>query len=147
MDRRAWIIVLIVIGVALAVVVGLLGARGKGGTTTTTAMTANESLCTSLTALETSTMALTSLDPSTATKSQYQSGVSTVKSDWSQVVADAKTVASTSMSSLDAAWNSFASAVQSVPGSASVSTSLQDVSTQGKALVTTVQSTFSSLGC
>jgi len=124
----------------------LLGARGKGGSSTTSA-SANQSLCASLSGLETSTKALTSLDPQTASKSDYESAVSSVQSDWSQVTTDAKTVASDTMATLDDAWNSFDAALKSVPGSASVATLLQDVSTQGHALATTTETTISALSC
>ena len=70
------------------------------------------SLCSSLTSLESSTKSLTSLDPKTASKSHYQSAVSTVQSDWNQVASDAKDVASASMSQLDSAWGDFSSAVR-----------------------------------
>ncbi len=148
MDKRAGIIVIIVVGVALAVVIGLLGARGGGtGTTTTSPATAQASLCTSLDGLETAAKGLTSLDPSTASKSDYQSALTGVQTAWSQVTADASTVASTTLDTLDSSWDSFTTAVKSVPGSASLSTSLADVSTQGKALISTTQTTLSGLSC
>jgi hypothetical protein len=147
MSKTAGIIVIILVGVALAVVIGLLGARGGTGTTTTSAAGAQASLCTSLTGLETATKALTGLDPSTASESDYQSAVTGVQTAWSQVEADASTAASSTMSTLDSAWDSFDAAVKAVPGSASVSTSLADVSTQGKALVSTTQTTLSGLSC
>ncbi len=147
MDKRAGIILIIVVGVALAVVIGLLGARGGTGTTTTSAASAQASLCTSLDGLETAAKGLTSLDLSTATKSDYQSALTGVQTAWSQVTADASTVASTTLDTLDSSWNSFATAVKNVPGSASVSTSLADVSTQGQALISTTQTTLSGLTC
>ena len=62
-------------------------------------------------------------------------------------MADAKTVASTSMSALDDAWTSFNSAVKAVPDSDSVSESLQAISSQAKALISTAETTLNDLKC
>ena len=78
MSRRAWIIVLIVLGVAAAIALGLLGHKNS----TPSQAQAQQTFCSSLSTLESSVKALTSLDPSTASKSDYQSAVDTIQSDW-----------------------------------------------------------------
>jgi len=142
MRTRTWVIVLIVVGVGLAILIGLLGTVGKE-----TQAEAQQNLCSSLGSLDTSITNLTSLDPMTASQSDYQSAVSGIQDDWNQVKDDASDLHSINTSTLEGAWNSFAQAVQSVPSDASVGTAVQDVSQSANQLVTTVQSTASGLNC
>ena len=142
MNRRTWMIVLIAVGAGLAVVVGLLGARGKGRSTATWSASATQSLCASLNGLGTSTKELTSLDPQTASKSDYQSAVSNVQSDWTQVTTERQDRRERHhRPHAGRHLEQLRRGRESEPGSASVATSLEDVSTQAQALVTTTQTT------
>ena len=144
MSRRNWIFVLVGVGVVAAILIGVLGARGGSGSSSADAQ---QNLCSSLDSLESSTKALTGLSPQTASRSDYQSAVDQIQSDWGQVTSDASDVASATMSTLDGAWNTFTQAVQAVPSDASVSSAVQNVTTQAQALVATTQSTLTSLQC
>jgi len=131
-----------VVGVGLAVLIGVLGTRGQE-----TQAEGEQNLCSSLASLETSTKDLTGLDASTASKSDYQSAVSEVDTDWDEVKTNAQDLATIDTSMLDSAWDDFTQAVQSVPSDASVSDALQDVSHSGQELVSTTQSTINGLSC
>jgi hypothetical protein len=144
MGKHPVLILLVAVGVGLAVLVGLAGARGSGGTSSESAQA---NLCSSLNSLESSTQALVSLSPQSASKDDYQSAVATVKSDWQAVADDAGDVASATMSTLDSAWDTFQQAVDDVPSDATVSGAIGDVQTAGKALVSTTKSTISGVGC
>jgi hypothetical protein len=147
MTRRNWILIAVAVGIGAAILIGIFGGRGGNNSSSTSSTTAQQSLCTSLDSHESATKSLTGLSPQSASKSDYQNAVTSIQNDWKQVQTDASAVASSTMSTLTASWDAFSQAVQSVPGSASVSTSLQDVQTQGQALVTTTQSTLTSLSC
>ena len=136
------LIIVLAVGVGIAVLIGLAGARGSSGSVSSQA-----SLCSSLTSLESSVTDVTALDPSTASKSDYQSAVSTVQEDWTAVVVAAKGTASTTMSTLNSAWDSFESSVKAVPSDASVNDAITSVQTSGQALVATTKSTLTGFGC
>jgi hypothetical protein len=140
--RTRWIIVLVGAGVALAILIGVLGTRNEPSKTEATS-----SLCASLNSLESSVKSLTSLDTSTATKSEYQSDVSAVESDWDHVKSDAQAVQNAPTGDLDSAWDSFESAVKDVPNDASVSDALNEVSQSAQELASTAQTTASSVNC
>jgi hypothetical protein len=142
MTRTRWILVLVGAGVALAILIGVLGTRNQPSKAE-----AASTLCASVKTLQSSVKSLTSLDPSTASKSQYQSDVSAVQSDWNQVKTDFQDVQNASSGELDSAWDSFSSAVKNVPNDASVSDALNDISQSAQGLVSAAQSTESSLSC
>ena len=139
--ERKWIYILVGVGVAAAIVIGVLGARGNSEEN------AVQNLCSSLTSLEASTENLTSLSPQSASKDDYNSAVSDVQDDWDSVKSDAQDVKSASTDAIDSAWDSFEQAIENVPSDASVSDALEDISQQGQALVSTAQSTISELSC
>jgi hypothetical protein len=139
--ERKWIYVLVGVGVAAAIVIGILGARGNSEEN------AVDDLCSSLSSLQSSTQNLTSLDPQSASKDDYESAVSEVEDDWDSVKSDAQDVKSASTGAIDSAWDSFEQTVENVPNDASVSDALQDIQAQGQALVSTTQSTISELSC
>jgi hypothetical protein len=147
------ILVLVAIGVAAAVVIGLLGARGgSSGSGSTDAQAqaqeqaqTEQAFCSSLASLRSATGTLTDLDPQKASKSDYQQALAAVQSNWQLVNAQAKALKNTSIDSLEQAWTEFDSAVNSVPSGASVSESLQAISSQAKALIAATES--SGLGC
>ena len=143
MSRRAWIIVLIALGVAAAIVLGLLGQKNS----TPSQAQAQQTFCSSLSTLESSVKALTSLDPSTASKSDYQSAVDTIQSDWDQTKSDASDLKNITTTDLDNAWNSFKSSVDNVPSDASVSDALGSVKSSADTFATTVQSTLTGPDC
>ena len=62
-----------------------------------------------------------------------------MQSDWSQVAIAAHGAASSTMSTLDSAWDSFEPAVKAVPSDASVSDAISSVQQSGQALVSTDQ--------
>ena len=132
MSRRNWIFLLVAVGVVAAILIGVLGARGGSGSSSADAQ---QNLCSSLDSLESSTKALTSLSPQTASRSDYQSAVDQIQSDWGQVTSDASD------------WSTFSQSVQAVRSEASVSSAVQNVTTQAQALVATSQSTLTSLQC
>jgi hypothetical protein len=143
MSRNVWIAILVVAGVAGAIVIGIWATSGGGESQAD----AQQAFCSSLSTLESSVEALTSLDPTSASKSDYQSAVSTIESDWDQVKSDASNLASIDMSTLDSAWDSFKSAVDDVPDDASVSDALSDVKSSADSLVSTVKSTLTGPDC
>ena len=142
MSRRAWIIVLIAVGVGASVLIGIWAVSKEDSQAN-----AQASFCSSLDSLESSVQALVALDPSTASQDDYQSDVSQIENDWDQVKSDASDLASIDMSTLDSAWDSFKSAVDDVPDDASVSDALSDVKSAADSLVSTVQSTLTGPDC
>ena len=142
MSRMWWIIILVGVGIAAAVAIGVLGTRNEPSKTD-----AVSTLCGSLKNLETSVKSLTGLDPSTATKTEYQTDVQAVQDDWATVKSDAQNVQNAQMGSLDDAWDSFDSAVKNVPNDASVSDALNSITASAQTLVSTAESTAASLSC
>jgi len=142
MSRMWWIVVFVGAGVGLAVLIGVLGTRNEPSKAE-----AASGLCSSLSSLDSSVKSLTSLDPSTASKSQYDSAVSTVQSDWNQVKSDAQAVQNAPTGDLDSAWSSFESAVKNVPNDDSVSDALSAVTQSADQLASTAQSTAASINC
>jgi hypothetical protein len=142
MSRTRWIIVLVAVGVALAILLGVIGTRNEPSKAE-----AASGLCSSLKSLDSSVKSLTSLDPGTATKSDYDSAVSAVQNDWSQVKSDAQAVQNAPMGDLDSAWSSFESTVKNVPSDDSVSAALDAVTQSADQLASTAQSTASSINC
>ena len=142
MSRRMWWIVgLVVVGVGLAVLIGVLGTRNEESKTE-----AVSNLCTSLQGLDTAVKNLTSL-PSSASKSEYQTDVNTVEDDWNQVKSDAQDVENAPTGDLDSAWDSFESAVKNVPNDSSVSDAVNSITQSANQLVSTAQSTASDVNC
>jgi len=142
MHKRTWIIILVVVGVGLAVLIGVLGTRGQE-----TQAEAEQNMCSSLASVDTATKNLTGLDPSTASKDEYQSAVSDVQDEWNDVESDAEDLHSINTSELDSAWDDFTQSVQNVPSDASGSDALQDVSQSAQALISTTESTINGLNC
>jgi len=143
MSRRVWIAIVVVAAIVAAILIGYFATRDSGPSQAE----AQQSFCTSLSTLDSSVQALTSLDPKSASKSDYQSAVSTIETNWDQVKTDASDLASIDQSTLDSAWDSFKSAVDAVPSDASVSDALNDVKTSAQSLGTTVKSTLTGPDC
>jgi len=141
--NRRGITILVVIGVAAAILIGLWAAN-RGGESQADAQ---QAFCSSLSSLDSSVEALTNLDPTSASQSDYQSAVSTIENDWDQVKSDASDLASIDVSTLDDAWDSFKSAVDDVPDDASVSDALSDVKSSADSLVSTTKSTLTGPDC
>jgi hypothetical protein len=142
-SQHKLLIAVLAIGVATAVLIGLAGARGSSGNSVSSQAT----LCGSLSNLESSVSDLTSLDPSSASMSDYESAVATVQADWAEVTIAAHGSASSTMSTLDSAWDSFDAAVKGIPSDASVNDAISSVQQSGEALVSTTKSTLSGAGC
>ena len=144
MNRRGWLVVLIAGGIGLAILIGVLGTRNEESTTTPEAAA---SLCSSLQSLGSSLNTLTSVDPATATKSEFNSDVDAVQSDWNAVKGDAEDVKNASMGSLESAWNDFDNAVKSVPDNATVSSAVNDITQAAVDFKSAAQSTAASVNC
>ena len=142
MNRRG-ITILVVVGVAAAILIGIWAASRDGESQAD----AQQAFCSSLSTLDSSVEALTNLEPTSASQSDYESAVSTIESDWDQVKTDASDLASIDMSTLDDAWDSFTSAVDNVPDDASVSDALSDVKSSADSLVSTTKSTLTGPDC
>lgn len=142
MSRRAWFIVMAAAGVGILILIGVLSTRGGESQAT-----AQDNFCSSLNALKGSINDLTSLSPSTASKSDYQSDVDAIQSDWDQVKSDASDLTNVTTSQLDDSWDSFKSAVDDVPSDASVTDALNDVKSSAQTLASSVTSTLSGPDC
>lgn len=142
MNRRTWIIVLLAGGVAIAVVIGLLGNRGDDSQAN-----AQGTFCSSLSSLESSVSNLTGLSPTSASKDDYESAVSDVESDWDDVKSAASDVVEADQSTLDSAWDDFKSAVDDVPDDASVSDALGAISQAASSLLSTTKATLTGPDC
>jgi len=142
MSRLAWILVLVGAGVALAILIGVLGTRNEQ-----TKTEAASSLCSSLNTLEESIQALTKIDPSSATSSDVQSDLAAVEINWSQVQSDFNATQNAPSGPLEDAWSSFTSAIKDIPNASSVSDAVNSVSSAAQELVSAAQSTASSIDC
>ena len=141
MRRRGWII-LLAVGVALAVVIGIL-ATGGGESRTE----AEQNLCGALAGFESTASELKSLDPATASQDEFQTLVSDLENGWTRVESDAREVVSVDMSTLEKSWDEFEQAVESVPSGAKASDAIDDVSQAAQSLASTTKSTIGSLDC
>ncbi len=135
MSKKAVIITLVLVGVALAIVLGLVANSQSH---------AEKQYCNSLDSLESSLTTLTSLNPSTASKDAVQSDIDAIQSDWSAVKSDASKLSSNNQQALDSAWDSFQSAVSDLAGG---SGSTEDVQNAAKGLESAVQSSADSYDC
>lgn len=142
MSRNTWIIAAVASGIVAAVVIGLLGNLAGESQAD-----ARQSFCSSLSTLQGSITSLTSLSPTTSSKSDYQSAVDAIQSDWDQVKSDASDLKDVTMSQLDDAWDSFESTVQDVPDDASVSDALNSVGSAATSFASTVSSTLTGPDC
>jgi hypothetical protein len=142
MSRGGWVALLVVVGIGLAVLVGVLGTRNEPDKAE-----AASSLCSSLKTLESSITSLTSLDPSTASKSDAQNDVNAIQSDWNAVQSDAQDVQNASTGDLDIAWSSFESAVKSASSASSAQDYLNTVDQSAQQLESAAKATASSLSC
>jgi hypothetical protein len=143
MRGRAWVIGLVAVGIAIAVAIGIAGIAGKDQQTQTQAQ---ESLCSSLSSLEGSVRGLTSLGTSSSLD-DIQSAVSAIRSNWDQVVADAREVGSGVASDLDDAWTTFTQSLARLPSAGSLDEAVAAVAQSAQQLVQTADSTVASLGC
>ena len=145
MSRKWWIVILVAaVAVGAAILIGWLVTRNDNNSESKTE--AVSSLCTSLQALDTSVKSLTSL-PSTASKSEYQTAVTAIQTDWNTVKTDAQAVQSAPTGDLDSAWNDFTAALKNVPNDSSVSSAVSDITQSADALVSAAQSTASQINC
>jgi len=141
-SRLGWILVLVGVGVALAILIGVLATRNEQ-----TKTEAASSLCSSLNTLQESVKALTNINPSSATSSDVQSDLAAVESNWAQVQSDFNAVQNAPSGPLEDAWSSFTSAIKDIPNASSVSDAVNSVSSAAQQLVSAAQSTASSIDC
>jgi len=144
MSRRGWIIVLIVAGVALAILIGVLGTRNEPSQTKAEALPA---LCSSLQGFQSSLKTLTGLDPSTATTSELTTDIGNVQTAWGAVKASAQDVQNASMGDLDSAWDNFTNSLKNITSAGSLSDAVTSVTQSAQQLASTAQSTAASVNC
>lgn len=142
MTRTLWLILLGCVLAGGAVLIGILGNRGGESQAS-----AQQAFCSSVSTLKGSVDDLTGLSPTSASKSDYQSAVDTVQSDWDAVKSDASDLKDVTMSQLSSDWDSFESAVQAVPDDASVSDALDGIGSAAKTLASSASSTLSGPDC
>lgn len=142
MTKTLWLIVLGAVLAGGAVLVGVLGNRGG-----TSQADARQAFCSSVSTLQGSIGGLTGLSPTSASKSDYQSAVDTVQSDWDSVKSATSDLANVTTSQLSSDWDSFESAVQAIPDDSSVSAALDGIKSATQALATSVSSTLSGPDC
>jgi hypothetical protein len=149
MSKMTWIIVLVVVGIALAVVVGVLGTRNEPSTSSSSSKTeAVTQLCTSVQNLSSTLKGLANIDPSTITSTEIQTDITSVENAWSQVQTSAAAVPDAPTGDLTTAWNGLVSAVTAVPSASSISDAVSSVKTAAEGVVTAAKSTQSQLaGC
>ena len=144
MSRMCWIIILVAAGVGLAVVIGILGTRNEPSGPSKTE--AASSLCGSLKSLEGSVKNLAGLSGSSS-KAEYQADVTAVQNDWNQVQSDFQAVQNAPSGDLDSAWNSFSSAIKSVPNDSSVQDAVSSITQSADQLLSAAETTASQINC
>jgi outer membrane murein-binding lipoprotein Lpp len=142
MTRALWLIVIGGVLAGGAVLIGVLANSGGESQAD-----ARQAFCTSVHTLRGSIDGLTGLSPTSASKSDYQSAVDQVQSDWDAVKSDASDLKDVTISQLSSDWDSFESAVQAVPDDASVSDALDSIKSATQTLATSVSSTLSGPDC
>lgn len=142
MTRTLWLILLGCVLAGGAVLIGVVANSGGQSQAD-----ARQAFCSSVTSLKGSIDDLTGLSPTTASKSDYQSAVDNVQSDWDTVKSDASDLKDVTMSQLSSDWDSFESAVQAVPSDASVSDALDGIKSATQTLASSVSSTLSGPDC
>ena len=150
MSKMTWIIVLVAVGIALAVVVGVLGTRNEPSTSSSSSSKteAVTQLCTSVQHLSTTLQGLANIDPSTITSTEIQTDITSVENAWNQVQTSAAAVPDAPTGDLTTAWNGLVSAVTAVPSASSISDAVSSVKTAAEGVVTAAKSTQSQLsGC
>ena len=142
MTRTWWLIVVGAVLAGGAVLIGVVANQGG-----TSQADARQAFCTSVHTLRDSVDNLTALSPTTASKSDYQSAVDHVQSDWDAVKSDASDLKDVTISQLSAAWDSYESAVKAVPDDASVSDALDSIKSATQTLASSATSTLSGPDC
>jgi len=144
--KMKWVVIAVVVGVGLAILIGVLGTRNEPSSSGQSKTQAASALCSSLKNLGGSIQSLVGLGTS-GTKEEYQSDVTTVENDWSQVQSDYQALQEAEPGDLSSAWSSFESAVKAVPDSDSASDAVSSITQSADALASAAQSTASSLSC
>jgi hypothetical protein len=144
MTRRSWIIVLIAAGVGLAILIGVLGTRNEpSSSTSATKATALNSFCNSLVELGASLQTLTG----SSSKSEFQTNANAVQAAWDLVENAAHSVQGAPVGPLDQAWSTFTNSVANASSAGSPTEAVNDVKQSANALVSTAESTASSVHC
>ncbi len=142
MTKTLWLILLGVVLAGGAVLIGVLGSGGGESQAD-----AQKAFCSSVSTLSGSIGDLTGLSPTTASKSDYQSAVDTIQSNWDTVSSDASDLKDVTTSQLSSAWDTFESDVQAVPDDASVSDALDGIKSAAQTFGSSVSSTLSGPDC
>jgi hypothetical protein len=135
---RVWIIGLAVAGVVIAIVLGLLGRSQT---------VAEADLCTSVDYLQSDIAALKNVDVNAVSKGSVQTTINSIQADWTEVRNDAKHVVKLDKRQLEDAWNEYASAIKSIPETATAGDAINAIKQHTQTLTTTVQQTVGDLDC
>lgn len=132
-----WVLGLLVVGVVLAVVIGVAGSSQT---------VAERQFCKSLSYLSSSVQTLTSLSPSSAS-GDFESDAEDVRNGWNNIEEQSSNVSDVDMKALGQSWDAFSDALQSVPSNASISQSEQSIAATAESLEATLASTMKSMEC
>ena len=132
------LIALIVIGVVVAVVIGLASNSQS---------VAERQFCDDLGDLQSAITNLTSLDAASTSSGEFESDLDAVRSAWTNVKGEAQQLTEVNMNALDDAMDEFAKTAQSLPGNASVSDAQQAISESAQGVQSAVQSSEESYDC
>ncbi len=132
------LIALIVIGVVIAVVIGLASNSQS---------VAERQFCDDLGDLQSSITNLTSLDPASASSGEFESDLDAVRSAWTNVKGGAQQLGEANLNALDDAMDEFAKTAQSLPGNASVADAEDAISQSAQGVQSAVQTSKESYDC
>jgi hypothetical protein len=129
MSKKAWIILLVAVGVGLAIVLGVLANSQS---------VAENKYCSALDGLESSAAVVAAADPSSS-PDQLETDISAVQQAWGDAKSAASHLSSVNQSSLDSAWNGFQNAVKS--------NSSQSITAAAQTLESAAKSSLDSYDC
>ena len=137
MGKKAWIILLVAIGVVIAIGIGLVA---------TSQSRAEKNFCRDLATLQSSVADLVTPSPG-VDQIEFQTNVAAVQGSWGNVKISAQHLGGVNMNSIDSAWNDFSQAAKNVPASASSGDAQQTISQSAQQLQSAVQSSMESYDC
>lgn len=138
MGKKGIIILLAVVGLALALVIGYAANSQTR---------AEKQLCSSLDSLQSDVQNLKAIDPSTYSSGTLQTGLQTIQAQWKTTVSDAKDVADFDKDDIESAWSTFQGAVTGIPSGTSPEEIQSTVTSAADAFVQSVDATIGDLDC